>query len=199
MRILLFDTETTGLPTQRNTPATLSPHIWPDLVSISWILCDNQRVLKRETHYIKPNGWVIPEDSIKIHGITNDYAAANGHELKAVMEKFKADLFTAHRVIAHNMEFDRNVVIHALKWRLNQDHTQIWDPKKELCSMVASKNELKLPSKYPKPDDLYKNPRLDELYTDTFKKSPPPQAHSSDRDVEVLYEIVGSRWPDWLK
>lgn len=199
MRILLFDTETTGLPTKRNTPATESPHIWPDLVSISWILCDNQRVMKRETHYIRPNGWVIPEDSIKIHGITNDYATVHGHELKAVMEKFKADLLTAQRVIAHNMEFDRNVVIHAFKWRLNQDPTQIWDPKKELCSMLASKNELKLPSKYPKPDDLYKMPRLDELYTDTFKKPPPPQAHSSDRDVEVLYEIVGARWPDWLK
>lgn len=199
MRILLFDTETTGLPTKRNVPATTSPLVWPDLVSISWILCDNQRVMKRETHYIKPNGWVIPEDSIKIHGITNDYARANGQELKAVMEKFKADLLTAHRVIAHNIEFDRNVVIHAFKWRLNQDPASIWDPKKEMCSMAASKNELKLPSKYPKPDDLYKMPRLDELYTDTFKKPPPPQAHSSDRDVEVLYEIVGARWPDWLK
>jgi DNA polymerase III epsilon subunit-like protein len=198
MRTLLFDTETTGLPTKRNVPATQSPLIWPDLVSISWILCDGPRVLKRETHYIKPEGWVIPEDSIKIHGITNEYATKNGNELKAVIEKFKADLLTSHHVIAHNMEFDRNVIIHALKWRLNQDPTATWDPKKELCSMQSSKNELKLPSRYPKPGDLYKNPRLDELYTDTFKKPPPPQAHSSDRDVEVLYEIVNNRWPAWL-
>lgn len=198
MRTLLFDTETTGLPTQRNVSAAQSPHVWPDLVSISWILCDGPTVLKRETYYIKPEGWIIPEDSIKIHGITNAYATTHGYILKHVMETFKEDLLTAERVIAHNMEFDKNVVIHAWKWRLNQNPNLLWDPTKERRSMLASKNELKLPSKYPKPGDLYKNPRLDELYTNTMKKPSPPQAHSSSRDVEVLYEIVHTRWPEWL-
>jgi DNA polymerase III epsilon subunit-like protein len=199
MRILYFDTETTGLPTQRNKTGLDAPNIWPDLVSISWILADGPTTLKRETHYIKPKGWVIPEDSIKIHGVTNEYAATNGKELKHVMDKFKGDLLTAHRVIAHNMEFDRNVVYNVCKWRLAQDPTQFWDQKKEFCSMLASRDQLKLPSKYPKPHDPYKNPRLDELYTDTFKKPPPANAHSSDRDVEVLYEIVNHRWPELVK
>jgi hypothetical protein len=62
--------------------------------------------------------------------------------------------------------------------------------------LEKSKNELKLPARYPKPWDMYKMPRLDELYEATFKEPAPAGAHRADRDVEVLEKIVWARWPD---
>ena len=195
MRTLFFDTETTGLPKQRNVSALQSPHIWPDLVSISWILCNGSNIIKKDTYIIKPAGWVIPDESIRIHGITNKQANEDGMDLATVLGHFKKDVLSADRIFAHNMEFDRNVIIHAYKWRLEKDPMEFWSYEKEACSMLNSKGELKLPSRFPKPSDPYKNPGLDELYRHTFQEEAPKGAHSADRDVDVLYRIVVKRWP----
>jgi DNA polymerase III epsilon subunit-like protein len=196
--IVFFDTETTGLPRARNISALQRSDIWPDMVSISWIIhtiSPSPTQPSKHTYIIKPEGWQIPEDSIRIHGITNEYAHTHGTSLREVMTKFINIIQEAHHIIAHNMEFDKNVIHHACKWRLGIDPTRFWDTRKEFCSMVQSKGELKIPGKYPKPSDPYKNPGLDELYRATFiGKEPPSGAHSADRDVEVLYQIVANRW-----
>jgi hypothetical protein len=196
-QILLFDTETTGLPRRRNVSALESPDIWPDMVSISWIVHtnDSRRAVQRHTYIIRPDGWTIPEDSIRIHGITNERARAEGRPLAEVMALFRNDVIGASHIIAHNMEFDKNVIHHAFKWRLGENPLAFWDSRKEFCSMLQSKEELKIPGRWPKPHDPYKNPGLDELYRDTFPGSEPPSgAHSADRDVDVLYQIVQRRW-----
>jgi DNA polymerase III epsilon subunit-like protein len=195
--ILFFDTETTGLPRARNISALQCADIWPDIVSISWIVhtIHSRTPPTKHTYIIKPDGWHIPADSIRIHGITNELAQTNGRPLAEVMAKFKDAVHSARHIIAHNMEFDKNVIHHAFKWRLGTDPLLFWDSRKEFCSMLQSKNELKIPGRYPKPSDPYKNPGLDELYRVTFKgKEPPSGAHSADRDVEVLYQIVANRW-----
>ena len=42
--LLFIDTETTGLPKKRQS-ALLEPNIWPDLVSIAWILTTNDGII----------------------------------------------------------------------------------------------------------------------------------------------------------
>ena len=194
--VLLFDTETTGLPRRRNVSALDSPDVWPDLVSISWIVHTNGvNAPERHTYIIRPDGWTIPEESIRIHGITNERARAEGHPLAEVLSYFRRDLVTSQHVIAHNMEFDKNVILHAFKWRLGEDPLAFWDSTKEFCSMLQSKGELKIPGRWPKPHDPYKNPGLDELFRATFGgREPPSGAHSADRDVDVLYQIILGRW-----
>jgi hypothetical protein len=53
-------------------------------------------------------------------------------------------------------------------------------------------NELKIPSPNGYAD--YKWPKLDELYTATFNEAPPANAHSADRDVDVLQKIYWTRY-----
>jgi len=193
-RIIFFDTETTGLPKNRNSNGLESKDNWPDIVSICWAVYEGP--VKQFIKYalIKPDGWDIPADSIKIHGITYDYAIENGRDLEEVLSEFSKDLATCDVVVAHNIEFDKNVVFSAYKWRLKTNPWPFW-PKEEICTMNRAESEIKIPSKYPKPGKLYKPPSLIELYVNTFKKEPEGGLHNSQRDVEVMCEIFWARWP----
>jgi DNA polymerase III epsilon subunit-like protein len=196
---LIFDTETTGLPKSRTASALRGPNNWPDMVSIAWSVSDSDgSSIKKAYSIIKPAGWTIPEDSIKFHGITQEKAEAEGRDLANVMAEFRDDVEKCSHIIAHNMEFDKNVVFNAYAWRLRKDPRKFWKDEAEFCSLQKSKDELKIPGRYPKPGDLYKMPTLDELWVATFGEPVPSNAHSADRDVDVLSQIVWSRWKKLL-
>jgi len=195
---LFFDTETTGLPVNKKLEALVCKGNWPDLVSISWSVYDSNVCVKRVTHLVKPDLWTIPEESIAIHKITMERAQAEGVPLDKVLEEFHADLVKCSRVVAHNMAFDKNIIFNAFAWRLGKDPRKFWPFAGEFCSLEKSKNELKLPARYPKPWDMYKMPKLDELYEATFGEPAPAGAHRADRDVEVLEKIVWARWPQFF-
>ena len=195
MRILFFDTETTGLPKDKYTCATFSKNNWPDVVSISWQLFYYDELKRKETFIIKPDGWTISEEVSKIHGITQKHAETEGVSLEHALSLFKIDLSYCDMVVAHNIEFDRNVLLNAYKWRLGLQ-TKFWPYEHEFCTAQNSKGDLKLPSrqKIPNPKDPYKLPRLDELYEATFHEPAPKMAHTSERDVDVLQKIFWKRW-----
>jgi DNA polymerase III epsilon subunit-like protein len=198
---LFFDTETTGLPIDQKVDALQVKGNWPDLVSISWSLYEGENCVKRASHVIKPQGWEIPEDSVRFHGITTEMAAATGALLADVLGEMREDILRSNRIIAHNMAFDKNVLFNAFAWRLGKDARKFWPstsgPKgADFCSLQTAKDELKLPSKYPNSKDPYKMPGLDELYRATFNEEPPSGAHNAERDVRVLEKIVLTRWKD---
>jgi len=195
---LFFDTETTGLPKYKHVDALLYSENWPNLVSICWMVFNSNICIKKEYYYIQPKGWIIPQESIKIHGVTQEIAMQKGRPLEEVLHKFQQDIQSCDQIIAHNLHFDKNVVFHAYFWNLKIDPKLFWKSKKEICTVLKSKDELKIPSKYPKQDDLYKYPTLNELYKDTFQIESPGNAHDACRDVEVLQEIVMKRWPNIL-
>lgn len=107
---LIFDTETTGLPHNYSAPITDLDN-WPRLVQIAWQLHDgNGKLLSAQNLIVKPEGFTIPFNSEKIHGISTKRALEEGHPLAEVLEKFKADLDKTEVVIGHNVDFDNRVV-----------------------------------------------------------------------------------------
>ena len=186
--MLFIDTETTGLPLVRGVKALDKKGIWPDIVSIAWCIYDSDKLCKKVYSLVQP-GWKIPADSIKIHGITMEYAMEHGRPLADVLAELRADLATVDTVVAHNMEFDKNVIFNAYKWRLGQEPPLI---SKEICTMEKSEAELKIPNPYPKYGP-YKSPKLSELYKDTFGTEPAGQ-HNSQSDVDALCAIYWKRW-----
>jgi DNA polymerase III epsilon subunit-like protein len=195
-RTIIFDTETTGLPRDRKKAPHLARNNWPDLVSICWKVYENTTCVRTENHIIRPEGWVIPDDVIRIHGISNEEAHRNGQRLQDVLLLFRSDLKGCSHLIAHNIEFDRNVLYHAYLWRLQMNPESFWPTDAEFCSAQESVDELKLPMMFPSndPSKRYKIPTLDELYTYTFNRPPPSNAHNALRDVEVLSAIIWARW-----
>ena len=195
---LFFDTETTGLPKYRRASALQQEGNWPDLVSISWSLYEGDTCVKRSSHVIQPAGWTIPEDSVRCHGITQEMAEANGRPLSDVLNEIREDIVRSDNIVAHNMEFDKNVLFNAFAWRTGKDPRKFWKPTMEFCSLQKAKDELKIPGKYPTSKDPYKMPGLDELFVATFNEPAPADAHNAERDVRVLEKIVFARWNELL-
>lgn len=198
-KIIFFDTETTGLPRDYSVGALERDKNWPDLVSICWVVYDGRERQRKEVHVIRPEGFVIPPESVKIHGISQHQAEWEGKSLKEVLSLFLEDVREAQLLIAHNMEFDRNVLFHSFRWRLGIDPMRFWPTASEFCSMKEATDEMRLPSKGKagagagKGKGGYKAPRLMELYGDQFGCGF-DGAHTADGDVEALVKIVWARW-----
>ena len=75
---LFFDTETTGLPKNWKAPIT-DLNNWPRMVQLAWLLYDNSgTLLNKEAYIIRPDGFTIPEESCRVHGITTQRALDEG-------------------------------------------------------------------------------------------------------------------------
>ena len=67
---LIYDTETTGLPKDYNAPLTDVDN-WPRLVQLAWQLHDGKgNLINQGNKIVKPEGFSIPFNSVKIHGQT---------------------------------------------------------------------------------------------------------------------------------
>ena len=130
MKVIVFDTETTGLPQKIQvpkkeagevepgvtTPYSVVPETefrWPHIVQFSYIIYDTtiNEILKVSDNIIKlPTGVVIPQECINIHGITNEMSAKRGVELDLVLTKFMRDVQLVDKIVAHNMNFDFNMI-----------------------------------------------------------------------------------------
>ena len=81
---LIFDTETTGLPKRWDAPITDVDN-WPRCIQIAWQLHDEMgRCIESQDYLVKPDGFNIPYDAEKIHGISTELAEEQGVSLADV-------------------------------------------------------------------------------------------------------------------
>ena len=107
---LIFDTETTGLPKNYNAPITDLDN-WPRLVQIAWQLHDSTgKLLSAQNFIVKPEGFTIPYNAEKVHGISTQRALDEGHDLKKVLGIFANDIARSQLIIGHNIDFDVNIM-----------------------------------------------------------------------------------------
>ena len=174
---LIFDTETTGLPRNQNAPLTDFDN-WPRLVQIAWQLHGPEgNLISQGNHIIRPDGFTIPFNSQKVHGISTDRALEVGKDLKEVLDIFSEDVRRAEVLIGHNIEFD-NKIIGAEYLRMEQENLLEGYPNidtgldtKEFCDIRMGNGRLKMP-------------RLIELYEKLFGK-PFDDAHDAAYDVDA--------------
>ncbi|MEQ8925902.1 MAG: DNA polymerase III subunit alpha, partial [Fulvivirga sp.] len=107
---IIFDTETTGLPHSYSAPITDLEN-WPRLVQLAWQLHDSTgKLINRGNFIVKPEGFTIPFNSEKIHGISTKRALEEGHDLKEVLATFQKDMDQAKVVVGHNIDFDNRII-----------------------------------------------------------------------------------------
>ena len=107
---LIFDTETTGLPKRWDAPVTDTDN-WPRCIQIAWQLHDDMGTLIEHQNYIvKPEGFNIPYDAERIHGICTELAVEEGIALQEVLEKFNIALSKSKFIVGQNVGFDVNIV-----------------------------------------------------------------------------------------
>ncbi len=177
---LFFDTETTGLPKNWNAPAS---HInnWPRMVQLACLLYDENGSLEESCNFIiQPEGYSIPNDAARVHGITTERAIGEGVELKNVLEGFQNLLDKSTQLVAHNMAFDEKI-IGAEFYRIFGEDPLLGKPK--ICTMKhpAILNFCALPPfKY----GSYKWPRLSELHFKLFGNYF-DEAHDASIDIKA--------------
>jgi len=107
---IIFDTETTGLPKDWNAPITDVDN-WPRCIQIAWQLHDEMgNLVEHEDYLIKPEGFDIPYDSERIHGISTLLATEKGIDINTVLAKFNTALGKAKFVVGQNVGFDLNIM-----------------------------------------------------------------------------------------
>ena len=107
---LIFDTETTGLPQNWKAPLTDFDN-WPRLVQLAWQVHDLEgKLVDVKNYIIKPEGFDIPFNASKIHGISTERALQEGMPLLEVLEIFMQDIEKAKFVVGHNISFDNSIV-----------------------------------------------------------------------------------------
>ena len=78
---LIFDTETTGLPQNYSAPISDLDN-WPRVVQLAWQLHDQAgNYLSGGNYIIKPDGFTIPFNAEKVHGISTQRALDEGHDI----------------------------------------------------------------------------------------------------------------------
>jgi DNA polymerase-3 subunit alpha len=165
---LIFDTETTGLPKKWNAPLSDSDN-WPRCVQIAWQIHDFSGLcVESKSFIIKPEGYTIPYESEKIHGISTSLANLRGEKIENVLKTFLNSINNCTYICGHNVKFDINI-IGAELIRLGNENKIEKFPIIDSCSEVTAEI-CKLPGgrggkfKFPTLSELY-------LYIIKFKKN----------------------------
>ena len=176
---LIFDTETTGLPKDYNAPVTDTDN-WPRCVQIAWQLHDEKgSCVEHGDFLVKPDGFDIPFQSEKIHGISTALAQEKGENLQTVLEAFVDVLNRSTHVVGQNIEFDIKVVGSEL-FRLGVESDLLDKPVLDTCTEVTA--ELcQIPGGR---GGKFKLPTLTELHEKLFNV-PFAEAHNATADVEA--------------
>lgn len=181
---LFFDVETTGLPVRNADPKNTESFSKCRLVSIAWNLRDESTVYSQRYSVVDTgeNGEKIGADFI--HGITRPILDKYGNNVKNVLNDFMIDFNRADLLVAHNMDFDKNVVCSEL-FRLGMDEeaNEIMNCPK-LCTMKSTTEFCGIANKF---GTGYKWPKLVELHVRLFD-APFKNAHHAMSDVDALVD-----------
>ncbi|HLV39076.1 PHP domain-containing protein, partial [Xanthomarina sp.] len=176
---LIFDTETTGLPKRWDAPITDTDN-WPRCIQIAWQLHDEMgNCIEHQDYLIQPDGFNIPYDAEKIHGISTELAQEQGIPLVDMLERFNVALGKAKFVVGQNVKFDLNIM-GAEFVRENIANALQELPVLDTCTEHTA-SLCQLPGgRYGR----FKLPTLTELHQFLFNQ-PFAEAHNATADVEA--------------
>ncbi len=188
---LIFDTETTGLPKRWDAPITDTDN-WPRCIQIAWQLHDGMgNLVESQDYLVRPDGFNIPYDAERIHGISTELAVQKGIALSEVLDKFNEAMSKTKFIVGQNVGFDVNIM-GAEYHRLG-----VGNPLQELPVLDTCTEQTALLCKIPGGrGGKFKLPTLTELHEYLFKE-PFAEAHNATADVEAttrcFLELVRQR------
>lgn len=179
--VIFFDVETTGVP-DRNWNWELDYAKYPHIVQLAWKFGEAE-----ESHIIYPDGWDIPDDVVAVHGITTEYAKANGEPFAAVISLFLQECGTAGLICGHNIHFDTGMVKANILRELGREFYDAYNVEsalfkgKRIDTMLSTMKWVDAR----RIDGRLKFPNLGELYSRCFPGETFP-AHDAMADVKAV-------------
>lgn len=180
---LIFDTETTGFPKDWNAPLTDFDN-WPRVVQLAWQIHDVKgQLVEVQDHIIYPDGFDIPFNATKVHGISTERAKEEGRPLEEVLKLFQESLKRCDYVVGHNVNFDLNVTGSEFLRVLSENPLEAKKPLDSCTETTASL--CKIPGGR---GGKFKLPKLEELYQHLFNEGF-DEAHNAAFDVEATARV----------
>ena len=176
---LIFDTETTGLPKRYNAPLSDSDN-WPRCVQIAWQLHDEMgNLIERQDYLVQPEGFNIPFDTEKFHGISTELAQREGLPLQEVVARFSDSLKKTKFIVGQNADFDMNIM-GAEFHRLGIENPLLSYKVLDTCTEITAQM-CQIPGGR---GGRFKLPTLTELHEFLFNETF-IEAHNATADVEA--------------
>lgn len=193
MRTICFDTETTGLPETRST-SIYETNKWPHIVQLSFLVFDDElnAIVDEYDEIIKINDNVeLTPRSVEIHGITREISINKGVAICDALLRFKHALNACDTCVAHNISFDkRMLIVEAMRNRgFDTTDTNKYSGiplkfRNGICTMINAIEICKI-NRFRKDGTVYyKYPTLSELHNHLFKIIP-KNTHNSKIDVLI--------------
>lgn len=190
---IFIDTETSGMVTfdsarkgfQRFPKYTaLDKYDTARVVSICWLVCQHDKIIEQGYYVIRPTTFQISPESQAIHGISQEEAMSTGVELDGVLQEFQIALSKCKSIVAHNIEFDVNVIKSECH-RLGMDAlVEAIDTKHHVCTMLKGREFMNV-KKRPKLTELYQH-----LYGEELKN-----AHNALADTMCCFKCYIKMFP----
>jgi DNA polymerase-3 subunit epsilon len=169
--ILVFDVETTGVPARGEI---ISSPFYPHLVEVAGILIDptNEKERASFSFVVRPDGWEIPEEASKIHGISQEVALTVGVPMAVAMAAFTNLRAAADELAGHNVAFDLQMIqaaLHRLGARPAHPGPMVITCTAELGTAIARlpPTDRMIETGY---GSKFKKPSLEELYLILFNE-----------------------------
>ncbi len=174
MRILILDTETTGLFERGSDPKNYTCFNNSRLIELGYIVYNDSEIQKKYESLVKVD---FPITNSHIHNICNIDCEIKGKHLLDVLKELHNDLLNVDVIVAHNIDFDLNIILAECYRNEFIDLINLLKSKSKKCTMKMGKEMLK----------LYKYPKLMELYP-TLTNKEWIQQHRALDDVEKCSE-----------
>jgi DNA polymerase III epsilon subunit-like protein len=200
MFVLVFDTETTGLPKTKVINETTINSL-PYIVQLSYMIydTDSNKIIKLSDNIIKiPENVELSKESIAIHGIDRNKMNEKGRPVVEVLQEFLCDIDFIDLIIAHNIDFDINmIIVEIYRCAMDTNNSHIKEISlpvtvrlqymNRYCTM---KNSMELCNikKFSKTtgNEYVKFPTLTESYTKLFHEKP-NNMHNALHDIYACF------------
>jgi DNA polymerase III epsilon subunit-like protein len=112
-QIAFIYTETNGLHKKMSYRSVDAKnlHTWARLVAVYYQIGHRDaetkkiKITKKNKFIIKPEDFIINDQSIAIHNIDNEIADSQGTDIKVVLNQLKDDLNDVDNIVCHNLDF----------------------------------------------------------------------------------------------
>ena len=183
MKVLVFDTETSGLPKERN-PSIYDTDKWPHVMQVSYIIYNTEtgEINEKYDAYIKLNTWVIVDPvSEGIHGITREIMETKGVPIQEALVRVRDALGKVDICVGHNVSFDKRfIIVEGIRNNIRMNFPA------DYCTMKNGKQICKIDFTFSNGEKGFKFPKLMELYEHLFPGIPAPQnLHNSFADTII--------------
>lgn len=187
MKVLVFDTETTGLPVSRNSSIN-NVNEFPHIIQLSYILFDNEslKIEKIFDSIIKLPENILPSpESVQVHGITKEISEIYGMPIQIALDKFDKALKKAELIVGHNVFFDKKMMmVEAIRLNRNHYFHNFNEKKMEYCTMKYGKELCNIEAISKNGEKYIKYPKLSELHKSLFNYVP-RGLHNSFADILI--------------